>query len=148
MILPTLRSHWIFISQLPHRACIGSMLFSAGLFRSVRGQRFHAHFLSPERNSRRQNEDSPKTISRGTWSSTLKARGTASGWRFPGLAVARETSNVCVHPEKEREPMKCSLSDSEDISAEVENLGTLGPEELEQTWRALFGTERPRRVCG
>jgi len=41
--------------------------------------------------------------------------------------------------------MKCSLSD---LSAEIENLGTLGPEELDQTWRALFGAERPRRVCG
>jgi hypothetical protein len=44
--------------------------------------------------------------------------------------------------------MRCSLSEIEDISAEVENLGTLGPEELDQTWRDLFGTERPRRVCG
>jgi hypothetical protein len=26
-----------------------------------------------------------------------------SGVVFRGLAVARETSNVCVHPEKERE---------------------------------------------
>jgi hypothetical protein len=37
-----------------------------------------------------------------------------------GLAVARETSNVCVHPEKERERMKCSLSNIEGLSAEIE----------------------------
>jgi len=44
--------------------------------------------------------------------------------------------------------MKCSLADIEGLSAEVENLGTLGPEELDQTWRNLFGADRPRRVCG
>ena len=44
--------------------------------------------------------------------------------------------------------MKCSLADIEGLSAEVENLGTLGPEELDQTWRDLFGSGRPRRVCG
>jgi hypothetical protein len=31
---------------------------------------------------------------------------------------------------------------------QIGNLGNLGPEELDQTWRALFGSERPRRVCG
>jgi hypothetical protein len=36
----------------------------------------------------------------------------------------------------------------EGLSAQVENLRILGPEELDQTWRALFGAERPRRVCG
>jgi hypothetical protein len=44
--------------------------------------------------------------------------------------------------------MKCSLADIEGLSAQVENLRILGPEELDQTWRALFGSERPRRVCG
>jgi Protein of unknown function (DUF2924) len=44
--------------------------------------------------------------------------------------------------------MKCSLADSEGLSAEIENLGNLGPAELDHTWRALFGSERPRRVCG
>jgi hypothetical protein len=44
--------------------------------------------------------------------------------------------------------MKCSLADIESLSAQVENLCTLGPEELDQTWRALFGSERRRRVCG
>jgi len=44
--------------------------------------------------------------------------------------------------------MKCSLADIEGLSAEIENLGNLGPEELDHTWRALFGSERPRRVCG
>ena len=44
--------------------------------------------------------------------------------------------------------MKCSLSNIEGLSAQIENLGTLGPEELDQTWRALFGSEQPRRVCG
>src|SRR6266478_5277450 len=73
---------------------------------------------------------------------------TAPKWRFLGLAVGRETSNVCVHPEKERERMKCSLADIEGLSAQIGNLGNLGPEELDQTWRALFGSERPRRVYG
>jgi len=73
---------------------------------------------------------------------------TAPGWRFQGLAVVRETSHVCVNPEKEREPMKCSLADIEGLSAQIENLGNLGPEELDQTWRALFGADRPSRVCG
>jgi hypothetical protein len=68
--------------------------------------------------------------------------------RCQGLAVARETSNVCVHPEKERERMKCSLSDTDGLSAEIENLRTFGPEELDQTWRDLFGSDRPGRVCG
>ena len=44
--------------------------------------------------------------------------------------------------------MKCSLADSEGLSAQIENLGNLGPKELDHTWRALFGSERPRRVCG
>jgi len=44
--------------------------------------------------------------------------------------------------------MKCSLADIEGLSAQIQNLGTLGSEELDQTWRALFGCERPRRVCG
>ena len=62
--------------------------------------------------------------------------------------MARETSNVCVHPEKERERMKCSLSNIESLSAEIENLGNLGREQLDQAWRDLFGSDRPRRVCG
>jgi hypothetical protein len=44
--------------------------------------------------------------------------------------------------------MKCSLADIEGLSVRVENLRILGPEELDQTWRALFGSERPRRVYG
>ncbi len=44
--------------------------------------------------------------------------------------------------------MKCSLADIEGLSAQIGNLGNLGPEELDQTWRALFGSERPRRVYG
>jgi hypothetical protein len=44
--------------------------------------------------------------------------------------------------------MKCSLSDIEGLSAQIENLGNLGPEQLDQTWRDLFGSGRPRRVCG
>jgi Protein of unknown function (DUF2924) len=43
--------------------------------------------------------------------------------------------------------MKCSLSNIEEL-AEIENLRTLAPEELDQTWRDLFGSGRPRRVCG
>jgi hypothetical protein len=45
--------------------------------------------------------------------------------------VARETSDVCVHPEKERERMKCLLSGIESLSAEIENLGNLGRERLD-----------------
>jgi hypothetical protein len=44
--------------------------------------------------------------------------------------------------------MKCSLSDIEGLSAEIENLRTFGPKELDQTWRDLFESDRPRRVCG
>src|ERR1700739_440450 len=44
--------------------------------------------------------------------------------------------------------MKCSLSDIEGLSAEIENLRTLDPEELDQTWRDLFGSDRPPRGCG
>src|SRR5260370_42445171 len=44
--------------------------------------------------------------------------------------------------------MKCSLSDIEGLSAEIENLGNLGREQLDQAWRDLFESGRPRRVCG
>ena len=44
--------------------------------------------------------------------------------------------------------MKCLPSDIEVLSVEIENLRTLGPEGLDQTWPALFGFERPRRVYG
>jgi hypothetical protein len=43
--------------------------------------------------------------------------------------------------------MKCSLSNIEGLSAQIENLRNLGPEELDQTWRELFESDRPRRVC-
>jgi hypothetical protein len=43
--------------------------------------------------------------------------------------------------------MKCSSSNIEDLSAQIENLRTL-PEELDQAWRDLFESDRPRRVCG
>jgi hypothetical protein len=86
---------------------------------------------------------------RNVWlAATITIVLTAPRWRFLGLAVGRETSHVCVHPEKERERMKCWLTDSEGLSAQIENLGNLGTEELDQTWRVLFGAERPRRVCG
>ena len=44
--------------------------------------------------------------------------------------------------------MKCLLSDIEGLSAEIENLGNLGRERLDQAWRDLFESDRPRRVCG
>ena len=44
--------------------------------------------------------------------------------------------------------MKCSLSDIEGLSAEIENLGNLGREQLDQAWRDLFESGRPGRVCG
>jgi len=44
--------------------------------------------------------------------------------------------------------MKCSLSNIEGLSAEIENLRTLGPEQLDQSWRDLFESDRPRRVYG
>src|SRR6201984_3573542 len=56
---------------------------------------------------------------------------------------------MCVSTRRRSgERMKCSLSDIEGLSAEIENLRTFGPEELDQTWRDLFGSDRPRRVCG
>jgi hypothetical protein len=48
--------------------------------------------------------------------------GRTAGGRFQGLAVAPETSNVCVHPEKERERMKCSLSDIEGLKPSTRRL--------------------------
>ena len=44
--------------------------------------------------------------------------------------------------------MKCSLSNIEGLSAQIENLGNLGREQLDQAWRDLFESDRPRRVCG
>ena len=44
--------------------------------------------------------------------------------------------------------MKCSLSDIEGLSAQIENLENLGHEQLDQAWRNLFESDRPRRVCG
>jgi hypothetical protein len=44
--------------------------------------------------------------------------------------------------------MKCSLSNIEGLSAQIENLGNLGREHLDQAWRDLFESDRPRRVCG
>jgi hypothetical protein len=85
--------------------------------------------------------------SRALWS-TSNVSWTAPRWRFLGLAVGGEKSNVCVHLEKERERMKCSLADIEGLSAQIGNLGNFGSEELDQTWRVLFGSERPRRVYG
>jgi Protein of unknown function (DUF2924) len=108
--------------------------------------RFHVHFLPPERNTRGQTMFAEDELSR-IRASTVKVSWTPQG-SFLGLAVAGETSNVCVRPEKERERMKCSLADNGGLSAQIENLENLGPEELDQTWRALFGCNRPRRVCG
>jgi hypothetical protein len=34
------------------------------------------------------------------------------------------------------------------LAAEIEALRTLSPQELNQRWRALFGSERPRRLSG
>jgi hypothetical protein len=67
---------------------------------------------------------SPKVVN-------VKVGQTAGGRTSRGLAVARETSDVCVHPEKERERMKCLLSGIESLSAEIENLGNLGRERLD-----------------
>ena len=69
-------------------------------------------------------------------------------WRFRGTGCSPRKRHVCVHPEKERERMKCSLADIGRLLARIENLGNLGPEELDQTWLALVGVDRPRRVCG
>jgi hypothetical protein len=37
--------------------------------------------------------------------------------------------------------MKCSLSDIEGLSAQIENLRSRGPEQLNQAWRDLFESE-------
>src|SRR5258705_2173606 len=42
----------------------------------------------------------------------------------------------------------CRRESIEGLSAEVESLRALGPEALDQPWRDLFGSDRPRRVCG
>ena len=44
--------------------------------------------------------------------------------------------------------MTCSLSDIEGLLAQIENLGNLRRDQLDQAWRALFESDRPRRVCG
>ena len=44
--------------------------------------------------------------------------------------------------------MKCSLADDKGLSARIENLANLGREQLDQAWRDLFESDRPRRVCG
>ena len=44
--------------------------------------------------------------------------------------------------------MKCSLADDRSLSARIENLANLGREQLDQAWRDLFESDRPRRVCG
>src|SRR6266446_4189263 len=98
--------------------------------------RFHAHPLSPERSFSRAKPGPARAL----WS-TSNVSWSAPTWRFLGLAVGRQTSHVCVHPEKERERMKCSLADIEGLSVEIENLGNLGPEELDQTWRDLFESD-------
>jgi hypothetical protein len=41
-----------------------------------------------------------------------------------------------------------SQTEFDKLAAEIEALRTLGPEELNQRWRALFGSERPRRLYG
>ena len=43
--------------------------------------------------------------------------------------------------------MKCFLSDIEGLSAQIENLGNLGREQLDQAWRDLYGVEPPRRIA-
>src|SRR5260370_26346827 len=107
----------------------------------------HSGTLPPPQALSRSMRNGKSRASRALWS-TSNVSWTARRWRFLGLAVGRETSNVCVHPEKERERMKCSLADIEGLSAQIGNLGNVGFEELDQTWRVLFGSERPRRVYG
>ncbi len=41
-----------------------------------------------------------------------------------------------------------SHSDWEKLVTEIESLGRLSPEELDQRWRRLFESERPNRMCG
>jgi hypothetical protein len=46
--------------------------------------------------------------------------------------------------------MRRSLSDgeSEKLVSEVESLRALNPEELNRRWQILFGSDRPKRLCG
>lgn len=41
-----------------------------------------------------------------------------------------------------------SHGEAEKLVTEIEGLRTLSPQELDQRWRLLFGSERPNRVCG
>jgi hypothetical protein len=124
---------------------LGAALRHAELIAARRYNRKLVH-ISP---GRRHHDNTRRPIGANPWlAATITIVPTPPRWRFLGLAVGRETSNVCVHPEKERERMKCALADIEGLSVRVENLRTLGPEKLDQTWRELFGSERPRRVYG
>jgi hypothetical protein len=42
--------------------------------------------------------------------------------------------------------MKCSLSNIEGLSAQIENLGNLGPDQLDQAWRDVFESDRPAEL--
>jgi hypothetical protein len=46
--------------------------------------------------------------------------------------------------------MRRSLADgeSEQLVSEIEGLGALGPEDLNQRWQMLFACGRPNRLCG
>ncbi len=99
--------------------------------------RIDAHFPSTERKP-----SSPR-------SSTSRSAGPIKGGTSRGLAVARETSNVCVHPEKERETDEMLfIGHRGPLGANRKSRGNLRREQLDQAWRDLFGSGRPRRVCG
>src|SRR5579863_9762445 len=56
---------------------------------------------------------------------------------------------MCVSTRRRSgERMKCSLSNIEGLSAQIENLGNLGREQLNQAWHDLFESDRPHRICG
>src|SRR5262249_33997270 len=66
-----------------------------------------------------------------------------------GLDAGRETSNVCVCPEKRsRADMKSGQSHakSNELSDELARLPALGAEQLKDRWRALYETEPPPRI--
>jgi DUF2924 family protein len=41
-----------------------------------------------------------------------------------------------------------SANKTKSLTSQLERLGALGPEELNERWRELFASERPPRICG
>jgi Protein of unknown function (DUF2924) len=64
-----------------------------------------------------------------------------------GLAVRRESSNVCG-PGEEPDHMKNSIAkgDLKGLAAALDAISSLSPEELDAQWKALYGSDSPDRL--